>query len=83
LGLLDLSHPIEAIFTSEEIPLMGVVANHRIGSAADRARFARALEGLCTDSEGKKLCRLFGVESFHTVDPVTFAPMIELWDGGK
>jgi hypothetical protein len=83
LGSLDLSKPIEAIFTSEEIPLMGVVANDRTGSAADRARFARALEGLCVDSEGKKLCQLFGVESFHTVDPVVFEPMIDLWDGGK
>jgi hypothetical protein len=62
---------------------MGVVADDRTGSAADRARFAQALEGLCADSEGKKLCRLFGVESFHTVDPVVFEPMIELWDGGK
>ena len=83
LGSLDLSNPIAAIFTSEEIPLMGVVANDRTGSAADRARFARALEGLCADSEGKKLCRLFGVESFHTVDPVVFEPMIELWESGK
>jgi hypothetical protein len=62
---------------------MGVVANDRTGSAADRARFARALEGLCADGEGRKLCRLFGVESFATVDPVVFEPMIELWDGGK
>ncbi|MGH8570728.1 MAG: sterol transporter periplasmic substrate-binding protein BstB, partial [Gammaproteobacteria bacterium] len=44
LGSLHLSNPIEAIFTSEEIPLMGVVADDRTGSAADRDRFARALE---------------------------------------
>ncbi|MGH8567464.1 MAG: sterol transporter periplasmic substrate-binding protein BstB, partial [Gammaproteobacteria bacterium] len=68
---------------SEEIPLMGVVADDRTGSAADRDRFARALEGLCADTEGAKLCRLFGVESFAGVDPVVFEPMIELWDGGK
>ncbi len=83
LSSLDLNSPIEAIFTSEEIPLMGLVADDRTGSAADRARFARALEGLCADGEGTKLCRLFGVESFATVDPVVFEPMIELWDAGR
>ncbi|MCA1852185.1 MAG: hypothetical protein LC647_07260, partial [Beggiatoa sp.] len=61
LSSLDLNSPIEAIFTSEEIPLMGVVADDKTVSAADRARFARALEGLCADGEGRKLCRLFGV----------------------
>lgn len=83
LGALDFRNPLEAIFTSDEIPLMGAVADGRSSTAADRARFARALEGLCTDSEGSKLCALFGVESFAGVDPVAFEPMVERWDGGK
>ncbi len=80
---LELSNPLEAIYTSQEIPLMGVVANDTTSNAADRTRFAQALEGLCADGEGSKLCQLFGVESFAAVDPVVFEPMVELWDSGK
>ena len=75
--------PLEAIFTSEEIPLMGVVANSATTTAEERARFGKALEGMCTDTEGNKLCKLFGVDSFATINPVVFAPMINLWTEGK
>jgi len=81
LNSLQLDNPIEAIFTSEEIPLMGVVANSKTSTADERARFAKALEGMCTDAEGKKLCDLFGVESFISGDPAIFEPMVKLWEG--
>jgi hypothetical protein len=81
LSSLQLDHPIEAIFTSEEIPLMGVVADSKTTTADERARFAKALEGMCTDTEGKKLCDLFGVESFIEGDPEVFDPMVKLWEG--
>jgi len=83
LGSLHLEKPLEAVFTSEEIPLMGVVANSTITTAEERARFSKALEGMCADTEGKKLCELFGVEAFAAVDPAVFEPMIKLWDKGS
>ncbi|MBS1211930.1 MAG: hypothetical protein H6R26_546 [Proteobacteria bacterium] len=82
LASLTMQSPVEAIFTSEEIPLMGVVANSDKTTAEERARFAKALEGMCADAEGKKLCDLFGIDAFAAVQPAVFAPMAKLW-GGK
>ncbi|MDD5114540.1 MAG: PhnD/SsuA/transferrin family substrate-binding protein [Methylobacter sp.] len=83
LASLQMSTPLVPIFTSEEIPLMGVVANSTTTTAEDRLRFGQALEGMCADNEGKKLCDLFGVEAFTTVDAAMFAPMVKLWTNGK
>lgn len=83
LGSLHLATPLEAVFTSEKIPLMGVVANSATTKAKERARFSKALEGMCIDPEGKKLCELFGVESFANVDAALFEPMVKLWAEGK
>lgn len=82
LSALKLENPVEAVFTSEEIPLMGVVADSARTTAEERARFGKALAGMCADAEGKKLCDLFGVESFAVVDPAVFEPAAALW-GGK
>jgi ABC-type amino acid transport substrate-binding protein len=81
LASLTMQSPVEAIFTSEEIPLMGVVADTTRATPEERARFAKALEGMCADAEGKKLCDLFGIDSFAAVDPAVFAPMVRLWSG--
>ncbi|MCL7421211.1 MAG: PhnD/SsuA/transferrin family substrate-binding protein [Methylobacter sp.] len=83
LSSLHLQTPLEVVFTSEEIPLMGVVANSTTTTAEERARFGKALEQMCTDSEGQKLCDLFGVESFNAVDAAVFEPMVKLWDEGS
>jgi len=83
LASLQMKTPLEAIFTSEEIPLMGVVANSATTTAEERTRFSKALEEMCSDTEGKKLCDLFGVESFVTVDAAVFEPMVKLWTEGK
>lgn len=83
LSSLHLQTPLEVVFTSEEIPLMGVVANSATTTAEERARFGKALEQMCTDSEGQKLCDLFGVESFSAVDAAVFEPMVKLWDEGN
>jgi len=83
LASLQMSKPLEAIFTSEQIPLMGVVANSKTTTTEERLRFGQALEGMCADSEGKKLCDLFGVEAFASVDTAVFEPMIKLWTDGK
>lgn len=58
---------------------MGVVANSAKTTAEERARFGKALEGMCADVEGKKLCDLFGVESFVNVDEAAFEPVLKLW----
>ena len=83
LASLQMKTPLEAVFTSEEIPLMGVVANSATTTAEERARFGKALEGMCTDTEGKKLCELFGVEAFTSVDAAVFEPVVKLWAEGK
>jgi len=83
LASLHLEKPLAAVFTSEEIPLMGVVANSATTTAEERTRFSKALEGMCADTEGKKLCDLFGVEAFAAVDPAVFEPMVKLWDKGS
>ena len=83
LASLQMKTPLVAVFTSEEIPLMGVVANSATTTAEERVRFAKALEGMCSDPEGKKLCDLFGVESFTSVNAALFEPMVKLWAEGK
>jgi hypothetical protein len=83
LDSLHLQTPLEVAFTSEEIPLMGAVANNAATTAEERARFGKALEGMCSDTEGKKLCDLFGLESFAPVEEALFEPMIKLWAEGK
>ncbi len=83
LASLHLDTPLETVFTSEEIPLMGVVANTTLTTQEERARFGNALAGMCTDTEGKKLCELFGVETFSNVDAAAFEPMVKLWSKGK
>ncbi|MDD2661070.1 MAG: hypothetical protein PHY54_15565, partial [Methylococcales bacterium] len=83
LASLHMETPFEAVFASEEIPLMGAVANSAVTTQEERARFGKALEEMCSDTEGKKLCDLFGLESFITVDAAVFEPMIKLWAEGK
>ncbi|MEI7867422.1 MAG: sterol transporter periplasmic substrate-binding protein BstB [Candidatus Methylumidiphilus sp.] len=83
LASLNLTNPIETLFTSEDIPLMGMVADGKNSTAEERTRLGNALAGMCTDAEGKKLCELFGVDSFALVNPATFEPMVKLWKKGK
>jgi len=79
LASLHLETPLAAVFTSAEIPLMGVVANTTLTTPEERIRFGKALAGMCSDAEGKKLCELFGVDTFAAVDAAVFEPMIKLW----
>jgi hypothetical protein len=83
LGSLHLEAPLEAVFTSEDIPLMGLVADSTDTTEEERTRLGKALEEMCTDTEGKKLCELFGVESFAEVDAAVYEPMVKLWLEGK
>jgi hypothetical protein len=82
LGGLPFARQLEVIFSSDPIPLMGVTANEKMTSPEERTRFINALSNMCSDEEGKKLCDMFGVDSFAKVDAKTFEPMIQLWKKG-
>jgi hypothetical protein len=82
LGSLPLTHPVESVFTSEPIPLMGLVANQEQSSPEDRQRFAKALAGMCADPDGKKLCELFSIDSFVPASMSAIGPAITLWGKG-
>ena len=83
LASLNLKTPIEAVFTSEEIPLMGMVADSKLSTPEERTRLGNALAGMCSDAEGKKLCELFGVDTFAVVEPSQYDAMVKLWKKGK
>ena len=83
LGSLPFAGELEVAFTSEEVPLVGVVANRQRTTADERNRFARALSRVCTHQEGKQLCELFGVESFVAADLQAFQKTIDLWKSEK
>ena len=83
LDSLNLPTSLEVIFTSKEIPLMGLVADEKLTTPDERARFAKALTGMCSDNEGKKLCELFGVEAFRSAPDGTFHSMTSLWGQTK
>jgi ABC-type phosphate/phosphonate transport system substrate-binding protein len=79
LGSLPFAGELEVAFTSEEIPLVGIVANGKLTTADERSRFARALSRVCSHPEGKKLCELFGVENFVPADVKAFQNAINFW----
>jgi hypothetical protein len=62
---------------------MGMVGNNQISTAEERGRMAKALQGTCSDSEGKKLCDLFGIEAFVPANAGAIEPAITLWKQGK
>jgi ABC-type phosphate/phosphonate transport system substrate-binding protein len=82
LASLPFAGELEVAFTSEEIPLAGIVANGKLTTADERSRFTRALSRVCSHQEGKKLCELFGVESFVPADLKAFQKVIDLWQSG-
>jgi len=83
LGSLPFAGELEAVFSSEEIPMVGIVANVKLTTADERSRFTRALSQVCNHQEGKKLCELFGVESFVAADLQAFQKTIDLWKSQK
>lgn len=79
LGSLPFAGELEVAFTSEEVPLVGLMANGKLTTADERNRFARALSRVCTHQEGRQLCELFGVENFVPADLQAFQKVIDLW----
>ena len=83
LGSLPFAGELEVAFTSEEVPLVGMVANGQRTTADERNRFARALSQVCKHQEGKQLCELFGVENFVPADSKAFQKVIDLWQAAN
>jgi ABC-type phosphate/phosphonate transport system substrate-binding protein len=80
LGSLPFASELEVAFTSEEIPLVGLVANGEKTTADQRNRFLKALAKMCEHRDGKQLCELFGIETFVPADEQAFKKIITLWD---
>ncbi len=80
LGSLPFASELEVAFTSEEVPLVGVVANGQKTTPDERTRFSQALSKICTHQEGKQLCELFGVGTFIPADTKAFQKAIDLWN---
>ncbi len=80
LGSLPFASELEVAFTSEEVPLVGVVANGQKTTPDERTRFSQALSKICTHQEGKQLCELFGVGTFVPADTKAFQKAIDLWN---
>ena len=70
-------------FASDELPQIGVVADEKKSSAADRARMKKALDSMCDNAEGKKLCSLFGIDEFVASSGKTYQKVIDLYQSGK
>ena len=83
LSSLPFADKLEPVFTSEELPQMGVVVNQKKTSEDDRQRLSKALSSMCTHDQGKKLCELFGIDAFIPSEEKTFEQVITLWNAGK
>lgn len=82
LGALGLASPLDVVFTSQEIPLLGLAADGVKSTAEERSRFAKSLETMCNDAEGKKLCDLFGISAFVPVNAKAYDAAVQLWEKG-
>ena len=79
LDSLPFSDKLEVVFTSDPLPLVGLVADERKTSRKDRARLTQSLTAMCTHAKGKELCKLFGVEAFVPADTDTYKNISKLW----
>ena len=79
LGSLPFASELEVAFTSEEVPLVGLVANGKRTTADERNRFLQGLAKMCEHREGRQLCELFGIERFVPADEQAFKKTIDLW----
>ena len=83
LSSLPFAGDLEAVFTSDELPQMGVVFNAKLAKKVDRDRLLKGLGELCGHAKGKKLCELFGIDAFAASRDKTYKKVIDLWQSGK
>ena len=80
LAALPFGKNLQSIYTSASLPQMGIAADEKRSSARDRQKMLRALRGMCTHQDGKKLCELFGIDSFDLPDGKLFDSVIKAWE---
>jgi len=80
LSALKLDSPLAVVYESDAVPLVGVVADKARTQPQERERFAKAMNGLCSDAEGSRLCALFGVDAFVGVEPSIYSEVIKQWN---
>lgn len=80
LGSLPLAAQITAIYTSEPVPLVGVVSDTTRSTDDERKRFTKALSSFCGHADGKQFCDLFGIDGFLPVDAGTYRAIETLWN---
>jgi hypothetical protein len=79
LGSLPFAKKLEVVFTSEPIPLVGLLANTKKTTKHERGRITQALSSMCTHDKGKELCQMFGVESFGPANAKAYQDIMTLW----
>jgi ABC-type phosphate/phosphonate transport system substrate-binding protein len=79
LGSLKFADQLAAVFTSDPIPLAGLVANGKKTTKDERGRLTQALSAMCSHSKGKELCEMFGVEAFVPADASAFKKIMLMW----
>lgn len=79
LPSLPFAGELEAVFTSDPIPLMGVVADEARTTPDERKRLQKALAGFCEHKEGRQFCELFGIDAFLPANASTYDAMRALW----
>ena len=80
---LPFAADFEVIFTSEAMPLQGLVADSQKTTKADRAKLTNSLVKMCSHADGKQMCELFGIDAFVAVDPKIYDPVEKLWRENK
>lgn len=70
---------LEAIFASEPIPLMGVVAHTQRTTPEERKRLQKAMQGFCGHPDGKGFCELFGIDAFLPANGSVYDGARALW----
>ncbi len=79
LSELPFGKNLQVIFSSQPLPQVGITADGRRSSEADRQRMQKAMEAMCSHKKGKKLCELFNLEAFAKAGPENYAKVIEQW----
>ncbi len=79
IGALPFADVLEPVFTSQPIPLMGVVAGEKTTTADERRQFQKALTMFCGHKDGKQFCELFGIDAFVPANASTYDGQKALW----
>ncbi len=80
LAGLPFAQDLEPVFTSDPLPQVGLAADEKKTTPADRKRLTGALSKMCDHEQGKEICEMFGLEAFVPADPGAYEAVIQLWN---